>query len=188
MNTKALSNCYDLLTPNERLPLIHAASARGDEVEVDRLVRSAPRVVYSLSNHVGLADAFETVSHLHLIHLLATAADYLQAYRLADTDDVDTAHRMLECSLMLGYQFKVRLAGWRLFCSEHGLDPDNCWKGLPGYDTVCRSEQLATYAAFSAEEANAFLQRHGSERAGSTAEDIAADLSEALKVRLEFWG
>jgi hypothetical protein len=188
MNTKALSNSYDTLTPEERLPLIHAASARGDEVEIDRLIRSAPRVVYSLSNHVGLADAFETVSHLHLIHLLATAADYLQAYRLADTDDVDMAHRMLECSLMLGFQFKVRLAGWRLFCDEHGFDPDTCWRGLPGYDTVCRSEQLAKYAAFSAQEANDFLQRHGRERPASTAEEIAADLGEALKVRLDFWG
>jgi hypothetical protein len=187
MNTKALSNCYDVLTPNERLPLIHAALARGDEVEVDRLVRSAPRVTYSLSNHVGLADAFDTVRLLHLIDLLATSANYLQAYRIADTDDVDLAHQMLECSLMLGHQFKVKLAGWRLFCSEHGFDADNCWKRLPGYDTVCRTELLAKHAAFSAEEANAFLQRHGRERPVSTAEDIAADLGEALKVRLDFW-
>jgi hypothetical protein len=131
MNTKALSNCYYTLTPNERLPLIHAASARGDEVEVDRLIRSAPRVAYSLSNHIGLVDAFETASYLHLIDLLATAADYLQAYRIADTDDVDLAHEMLECSLFLGHQFTIKLAGWRLFCNEHGFDPDNCWKGLP---------------------------------------------------------
>jgi hypothetical protein len=108
MNTKALSNSYDVLTPEERLPLIHAASARGDEVEIDRLIRSAPRVRYSASHHFPLADAFDTVSLLHLIDLLATAADYLQACRLADTDDFDTAHEMLECSLMLGHQFKVK--------------------------------------------------------------------------------
>jgi hypothetical protein len=187
MNTKALSNSYDLLTPEERLPLIHAASARGDEVEVDRLVRSAPRVRYSLSDHVGLADAFDTVSLVHLIDLLATSANYLQAYRLADTDDIDTAHEMLECSLMLGYQFKVKLAGWRLFCNEHGFDPDTCWKRLPGYDAVCRTELLAKHAAFSAEEAIAFMQRQGREKV-LTAEEVAADLGEALKVRLECWG
>jgi hypothetical protein len=186
MNTKVLSNCYDVLTPQERLPLIYAASARGDEVEVDRLVRSAPRVVYSLSNHVGLADAFDTLSLLHLIDLLATSADYLQAYRLADTDDVGRALQMLECSLMLGYEFKVKLHGWRLFCKGHGFDPDACWKRLPGYDTVCRTELLAKQAAFSVEEATAFVQRHGREKALS-AEEVDAGLAEVLKVRLDFW-
>ena len=176
------------MTPEERLPLIHAASARGDEVEIDRLIRSAPRVRYSASHHFPLADAFDTVSLLHLIDLLATATDYLQAYRLADTDDFDRAHEMLECSLMLGFQFKVKLAGWRLFCNEHSFDPDNCWKRLPGYDTVCRTELLAKHAAFTVAEANAFLQRHGRERPASTAEDIAAGLGEALNVRLDFWG
>jgi hypothetical protein len=186
MNTKALSNSYSTLTPNERLPLIHAAQARGDEVEVDRLVRSAPRVAYLLSNHIGLADAFETVSLLHLIDLLATATDYLQAYRVADTDDVDLAHQMLECSLMLGYMFKVKLAGWRLFCQEHGFDSDTCWKQMPGYDTVCRTEVLAKHAALSVEEATAFVERHGREKA-LTAEEVAAGLAEVLKVRLDFW-
>jgi hypothetical protein len=47
---------------------------------------------------------------------------------------------------------------------------------------------LAKHAAFSAEEANAFLQRHGRERPASTAEQIAADLAEVLKMRLEVWG
>jgi hypothetical protein len=186
MNTKALSNCYSTLTPNERLPLIHAALSRGDEVEVDRLVRSAPRVAYSLSNHIGLADAFETVSLLHLIDVLATSADYLQAYRVADTDDADLAHQMLECSLMLGYQFKVKLSGWRLFCKEHGFDPDTCWQRMPGYETVCRTELLAKHAALSAEEATAFVKRHGRAQA-LTAEEVATGLAEVLKVRLDFW-
>jgi hypothetical protein len=106
----------------------------------------------------------------------------------ADTDDFERAHEMLECSLMLGHQFKVKLAGWRRFCNEHGFDPDNCWKKLPGYDTVCRTELLSKHAAFSAEEANAFLQRHGRERPASIAEDIATGLGEALNVRLDFWG
>ena len=33
MNTNGLAKLYDRLTPKERLPLILAASARGDEAE-----------------------------------------------------------------------------------------------------------------------------------------------------------
>jgi hypothetical protein len=36
-------------------------------------------VLYSVSNHFGLLDAFDTLSMCHLIDLLATAADYLTA-------------------------------------------------------------------------------------------------------------
>jgi hypothetical protein len=48
MNTKGLARHYAILTPWERLPLILAASARGDEQERSRLATSAPRVGYQL--------------------------------------------------------------------------------------------------------------------------------------------
>ena len=43
MNTESLAKLYDRLTPFERVPLIAAAVSRGDEVERDRLVRSAAK-------------------------------------------------------------------------------------------------------------------------------------------------
>ena len=48
MNTNGLARLYDRLTPRERLPLIMAASARGDEMERERLVLCP----------VGYPDAF----------------------------------------------------------------------------------------------------------------------------------
>lgn len=188
MNTKALSNCYDTLTARERLPLILAATARGDEVERDRLVRSAPRVVYSVSNYMGLADAFDTVRMFHLLELLATAADYLLTYWLADTDDDEFSRRMLDCAFLHGYLFKAKLEAWRLFCGEHGFNAEDSWKPLPGNDTVRRAEQLAEHAAFSSEVATAYLKRLGRENLEPpTAACIAADLGEALKDRVELW-
>ena len=40
MNTNGLAKLYGQLTPKERLPLILAASARGDEAERNRPTKS----------------------------------------------------------------------------------------------------------------------------------------------------
>ena len=51
MNTKGLAKLYDRLRAAERLPLLVAASARGDEAEAQRLRRSAPRAARLLPDY-----------------------------------------------------------------------------------------------------------------------------------------
>jgi hypothetical protein len=187
MNTDALAKHYDVLTPAERLPLIHAASARGDSVEQERLKRSAPRVIYTVPDFFGLAEAFDEISTFHLLDLLDTAAAYNQAMWIADSDN-ETAEWMLDCALMFGYLFQVKLAGWRLFCGEHGFDPERLWGLLPGTDMIRRTERLAAHAAFLPEGAAAYLQRIGRGEAPPTAEGVAAGLRAALEQRVEWWG
>ncbi len=85
MNTSSLARQYEKLTPWERLPLILAASARGDEQEHSRLVLSAPRVGYRVPDHFGLAVAFQELTWLHLLEALDLAANYFQALGCAES-------------------------------------------------------------------------------------------------------
>ena len=66
--------------------------------------------------YFGLAEAFEGVSLFHLLDLLDTAAAYNQAMWFYGTDSA-AAKQMLDCALMYGYLFQVKLAGWRVFCA-----------------------------------------------------------------------
>jgi hypothetical protein len=188
MNTNALAKHYDQLTPRERLPLILAASARGDAVERERLARSGPRVGLTVPDHFGLAQAFDELSTLHLLELLNLAALYLRLLAMADADGED-GEQMLDCALLYGFVFNVRLAGWRLFCAEHGFPPELLWAELPGYGTVRRAERTAQAAAFTPEGAAAHAKRRGrADCEPPTAEGVAAGLREALRVRADWWG
>jgi hypothetical protein len=85
MNTKCLAKLYDHLTPRERLPLILAASARGDDVEGERLARSAPRMALRLPDYHGLGEGLFLASLFHLIGVLDVAALFwLTQGRLAE--------------------------------------------------------------------------------------------------------
>jgi hypothetical protein len=188
VNTNSLAKHYETLTPWERLPLILAASARGDERERCRLAMSAPRMGYRVQDYFGLAQAFLEVSTLHLLELLDLAALYFQAFGLAGGAKGKAGERLLDVALLYGFVFNVTLAGWRLFCAEYSLEPELCWSCLPGYETVQRAEQAAKKAAFTQEGAARYLKRSGRE-AGQvqTAEDVAASLRECLRARAEWW-
>src|SRR5262249_47266915 len=70
MNTDRLARHYATLTPAERLPLIMAASARGDEAEYEHLARSAPRVYLQAPDTFYLAEALLLATSLHMMELL----------------------------------------------------------------------------------------------------------------------
>jgi hypothetical protein len=169
--------------------MLHAASARGDSVEQERLKRSARKVMYALPDYYGLADSFDEVNLYHLLDLLDTAAEYSQAMWIAESEDDDISGRMLDVALMYGYLFRAKLEGWRIFCSENGFDPERYWSMLPGCDTIRRTERLTAHAAFLPEGAVAYIERLG--RKGEdlkTAESVAESLREALKQLTELWG
>ncbi len=119
MNTNGLVKHYDLLTPRERLPLILAAFARGDEQERARLVKSAPRRRYSVQDHAGLTEAYFTLCITHLLEVTELAAQYLLVLGQVAREEGEDEDGVVEGALLLGYLLKTRLAGWRLFCAEH---------------------------------------------------------------------
>jgi hypothetical protein len=188
VNTNALAKHYTLLTPAERLPLILAASARGDEQEASRLATSAPRVGYQFQDYFGLAQAFREVSDMHFMELLALAANYFQCQCLSSLEGKQ-GERMLDAALIFGYLFKVNREGWRLFCAGRRLEPELLWSCQPGYDTVERAAQMAERAAFTAEGVVRHLERGSGKPARAvTAEEVAGTLEEVMKARAEWWG
>jgi len=188
MTSNGRTRLYDRLTPRERLPLILAASARGDEAERERLGRAAPTVAWRVRDYFGLAMAFREVSEFAFMELLNVAALYLGAWGVGAAPDTEEGGRALDRALMLGFLFKTKLAGWRRFCQEQNLDPMLCWSVLPGYDTLRHAERAAETAAFVPEGAARFLARIDATAEVPTPEAEAKSLRECLEARAEWWG
>ena len=86
MNTNGLAKLYGHLTPRERLPLLVAAAARGDEAERSRLVNSAPATVFKLPDYHALGEALELLGLFHLAQLLDLATRYWHASGMLGQD------------------------------------------------------------------------------------------------------
>jgi hypothetical protein len=180
MNSKVLTKFYDQLTAGERLPLLVAAAVRGDAVERQRLVGSAPSREFEVPHHYGLATALAEAADFHLLTLLDLAASYWQSWGLwgwhgqrhrgntirdqggaSDAGDApaeDTEEFRLYC--MVRYQaflFLTHVEGWKQFCGEVSMDPDVLLDFLPGWDMVTRTQAQARERAFTRQEAALFL-------------------------------
>src|SRR5262245_58408033 len=82
MNTNGLAKLYDRLSSRERLPLILAASERGDETERERLVRSAPREVFRVPDYFGLGEGLLMQAVFHMTEVLSLSTMYFHASTL----------------------------------------------------------------------------------------------------------
>jgi hypothetical protein len=193
MNSNALAKLYDRLTPRERLPLIVAASGRGDEVERGRLVQTAPTVAYRLPDYHGLADALSDAALMHMLEVLHLVALFLHASaseeRSVPPADREQDERWTRIVRLAAYLITARVDAWRRLCGELGIDPEVLLKDLPGYATVEGSEQAARALAFTAEEVAAFLRGGGGKEVRPvTAETYLAELREFLEGRERWWG
>jgi hypothetical protein len=209
MNTDHLARHYEVLTPWERLPLIVAASARADEVEKDRLARSAPKNGFRVPDYWGLAEGLDDLVKLYVLKQLDLAALYWRLAGLLEQEPWDRPtrqepqrdERRWQLLKMLAYRYVVRADGWRLLCAELPIDPEVLMRELPGYDAVQQMEQVARLIAFSAEEALAFLcaeaeavrpaeegeRKVRREYKIDTAADVARSMREFLQARLDEW-
>jgi hypothetical protein len=174
MNAKGLEKLYDRLTPRERLPLIVAASARDDVLELRRLTDSAPTITFRVNDYFGLGKVMTQVADLHVLTLLDLAANFWQWWGLwlawPGTGEAgqrkgkarvkaDEA-RQRQLGLMVryhAYRFQVHVDAWKLFCSELTIDHDALLNFLPGWDTITRTEVRARELAFTRKDAAMFL-------------------------------
>jgi hypothetical protein len=197
VNTKTLAKMYDVLTPFERLPLIIAASERGDDAEADRLARSAPRMDVRLPHYHGLGEGLLLLSLLHTIgqlelglmywHVSALAADWEEFE--VDEKDRERAERMWACARMAAYRFCVQADAWKQLFGELKIDPEALLRDLPCHDTLHRMEELARLMAFTAEEATAQLRRHGpADTEAPTVEGAARAMRAFIDSRVKWWG
>jgi hypothetical protein len=178
MNTKYLAKLYDQLTPRERLPLIMAAGARGDEAEQKRLCASAPKEAYEVPNYYGLAKALKEAGYFHLLTLLDLAANFWQwwglwaSYVLRAPGETATkkSRRGQKESLQrlerraggivryYASRFVAHVEGWKQFCSELQIDPEAQLNFMIGWETIRRTEESARNLAFTDEQAVLFVQ------------------------------
>ena len=188
MNTNGLAQQYDKLTSAERLPLILAASARGDEAEHRRLVASAPKVEFRVPNHFGLTLALREIAFLHFMELLCLTGQYCEASTLAEAWEGGRT-QTLNVALIFGYRIKLGLAGWRQFCAEHNFEPEEFWFYLPGFKQVKQVAEIVEQSAWTSDDVKRWIGHTGKEACEvQTADEIAAHLRESLKGYAEWWG
>jgi hypothetical protein len=196
MSTDCVAKLYERLTPRERLPLIFAASARGDEVDRARLIASAPRNDFLLPDYFGLAEGMRTLAFFHAAEMLDLAARYWRASGMVARED-DTRckagnaeqARWLDAARMLAYLFVVNADGWSRFCSDMRVDADLLLKKMPGYHTLISAEEVARGMAFTSEEATAYVCGVNRESVEAlTTGTVVASLREFLELQADRWG
>jgi len=75
------------------LPLIVAASSRADDVEVDRLIRSAPRHALRVPDYWGLAEGLKELATYYLLEQLDLAASYWQVMTFREQGPLPSARK-----------------------------------------------------------------------------------------------
>jgi hypothetical protein len=199
MNSDGLAKLYDQLLPQERHALILAANLRGDEAEVERLVRTAPRVNYSVPHHYPQAEAFHAVALLHLARMLYLSSAYWQAMARS----LDAAgllgkafqKRLDQVVRVLAYLFLSSARGWEQFCEGLHIPADILKVFLPPWAALEPTRESAQALAFNATEVARWARRCRRRRGGDstlppqvvTAEDVAAWLRRGMEVHTATW-
>jgi hypothetical protein len=196
MKTNGLARLYDQLTPRERLPLLLAAAARGDDAEADRLANSAPRGLYRLPDYHGLGEGLTLLLLLHVQTLLDRAANFWLVTGLAEGQalawgdgekDPPAARRLEGVARMWAYLFGVEADAWGRLMAELHIDPDSLLRDLPFSDTIRQAEEALRPVAFSEEEATAFLRERHEGARPVTVETVLADMRLFLDRCVERW-
>jgi len=197
VNTNGLAKLYDRLTPWERLPLILAASDRGDEAEVDRLAHAAPRMALRLPDYHGLSEGLSLLSLFHVIEQLNLGLLFWHAQGMA-TDceaspasaaDRARAERLWDLAHMAGYRLCVEAEAWRRLHAELHIDPDTLLRIQPGYQAMQLTEKAARLLLWTPAEAAAYLRRLGrGDAEPPTVEGAVKQLREFLDWRVAWWG
>jgi hypothetical protein len=125
MNDKPLARLYDRLTIWERIPLLLAAEARGDEAEHRRLVDSSPLRTWRASEHLLAEQALHLLALIYVGEQLDAAASYFYAlWQLDDADDPRPEDWLLLMIDVSAYFFTANAEAWRRFCRELDIAAD----------------------------------------------------------------
>jgi hypothetical protein len=197
MNTNGLARLYDKLTPRERLPLIVAAVDRGDDVEADRLSRSAPRLYFGLPDYHGLAEGLQLLVLFHLLHLQERAIHYWHCLALLEQDawlfgdgkkGRPVEDRVENVLRMWAYLFVVEADAWKQLAAELQIDPETLLRDIPCYDTLRQTEEAIRLTAFTEKEATEYLRQRGDQEARPlTVESTLAEMRAFLDSRVVWW-
>lgn len=161
MTTTKLARHYDALDPAERLSLLLAAGARGDDVEHARLAGSAPSVAWKVPHTFGRALALLLLASHQRMKLLELAGMLFRARAVADQMEGASAERMANVAGVYGYLFRVQSEGWARFCEAERLDPTVCEQAAPGSDVLNLATDEAETSGFTEAQTRKYLTREG---------------------------
>jgi hypothetical protein len=209
VQTTRLARNYDVLSCWERLPLLVAAAARGDTVEVGRFTRSAPSDVFCVPDCHALVRGLAFLAHSYLLQQLNRAALFWKMIGFMDQEPPKAGKRgegrvddgLARGVRVLGRSFVVSADGWQLFCQRLDIDPDVPLRGLPGYEAVRQMDELARAMSCTPDEMSAWLGEalgrddrsaggaHATEFAEppDTAETVAQGMLAFLEGELAIW-
>lgn len=191
MNTTGLEKMYDKLTPRERVPLIIAASARGDSVERQRLVSSTPVALFKVPNYRGTAEGLAKLADIFLGDMLGLSALYWQGWGLwqqATLCKYETEERLLVSVRLLASRLLVRAESWKLLCAELQIDTEILLKGMPGFETMQMTEEESRAMAFPPEEIVSVLKLAGVENPKpETAEEKVSEMRKFIDQHEAKW-
>ena len=196
MTINDLAKLYDRLTPRERLPLIIAASERGDEAEADRLAHAAPRIHVGLPDYHGLSQAVLLLTLFHLNEQLDRALAFWQGLAMAALRDAGTlgaedqaaAEGLWDRGRMAGYRLCVEADAWKRVHAELNADSESLLRHLRGHEAVKLAEETARRFPWTAEEAAAYLRRVGPADAEvPTVETAVQAMREFIDQQVAWW-
>src|SRR6516164_4020505 len=118
MNANGLARLYDRLTVWERIPLLIAAHARGDDTEYRRLFDASPLRTWHFSEHLVAEQALNVLALIYVGEQLDAAASYFfDLFKMQDPDDPRPEDWLIAADCC-AYFFAANAEAWRRFCSE----------------------------------------------------------------------
>lgn len=189
MTTTKLARHYDTLDPAERLSLVLAACARGDDVEHARLADSAPKVTWNVPHTFGRALALLLLASHQRMKLLELAGLFFRARAVADEMEGENAERMTNVAGVYGYLFCAQSEGWAQFCEAERLDPTVCEQASPGADLLNIAADEAEAFGFTEAQTRDHLKREGKADPNAllTAATVEAQVREGYYSLLKKW-
>ena len=178
MNTRSLAQHYDALTPWERVPLILAATGRGDYLEEERLRRSAPKLSYLIPDHYCLGDKLFRLADFYVMRQLELAAHYWQTRAHLENRSARRSPKRAGAPLdkalnVLIYRCVVLADAWSSICADLHIDPEILVRDHPCYATVRHMERLARFTPCSMAEAVASVRELERFQEAATREALA---------------
>ncbi len=182
MTADRLARRYDVHRPDDILALMLAAGARGDDVEHERLVATAPRLpVVVPDTFPGGFMAFQEVLDRHRAERLELAARFFHTKRLAEDYDEGPGGRMESVARADGYLLLTARDGWAGFCDQDMLPCGGLEAALVDGDALRMAEHEAEGDTVTAEEiAGMIAARGGPKGSVKTAAFVAEELAGLL--------
>jgi len=164
MNAKPLARLYDRLTVWERIPLLLAAEARGDEAEYRRLFDASPLRTWRGSEHLLAEQALHLLALIYVGEQLDAAANYFFAlWQLDDAGDPRPEDWLLLMIEVNAYFFTANAEAWRRFCGKLDIAADALTAANhPGWLLPVCEERMPAQAP-TAEAVQARLRKAGRE-------------------------